>query len=95
MKLQSKAAPKAADGENAPAAGPDLSDLFDALNSLGDDLRQETNEKFALIKDFTNFKAETEDNFTGVKRRVDNSEKQQNNLESRIANVSQDTKKDM
>ena len=39
MKLQSKAAPKAADGENAPAAGPDLSDLFDALNSLGDDLR--------------------------------------------------------
>jgi hypothetical protein len=39
MKLQSKAAPKAVDGQNAPAAGPDLSDLFDALNSLGDDLR--------------------------------------------------------
>lgn len=39
MKLQAKTAPKAADGENVSAAGPDLSDLFDALNSLGDDLR--------------------------------------------------------
>jgi hypothetical protein len=48
-----------------------------------------------MRKDFTNFKAETEDNFTGVKKRIDNTEKQQNNLESKIANVSQDTKKDM
>lgn len=107
IKLQSKAmpaitAPTALDlasgsDEQAPVAmaGPDLSDLFDALNSLGDDLRQEMNDKFALKKDFKDYKATTDDELSGIKRRLDNLEKMDNNLEKKLANLSQDTKKDL
>ena len=50
--------------------------MFDAINSMGDDLRKEMNDKFVTKPVFQDLKNNTNDEFAGVKKRLDDLEKE-------------------
>jgi hypothetical protein len=68
--------PATADGGNDDLGGDQLQELFDAINSMGDDLRKETNDKFVTKPAFQDLKNNTNDEFSGVKKRLDDLEKE-------------------
>lgn len=62
-----------------------LQELFDSINQLGDDLRKEMNEKFVTKPTFQEQKANTDAEFSGVKKRLDDLEKEQKRIAERNA----------
>jgi len=56
--------------------GDQLSELFDSLNQLGDDLRKEMNDKFATKKNLDSHKTATDVELGDIKKRLDALEKE-------------------
>lgn len=52
---------------------------------MGDDLRKEMNDKFVTKPTFKDFKNQTDDDFSGVKKRLDDLEKEQKRIAERQA----------
>ena len=77
--------PATADGGNDDLGGDQLQELFDAINSMGDDLRKEMNDKFVTKPTFQDLKNNTNDEFSGVKKRLDDLEKEQKRIAERTA----------
>lgn len=73
-------------------SGDQLSELFDAITQMGDDLRKEMNEKFATKKSLGELKSQTDTDFGDVRKRLDALEKEQNRLATRLAENHQEHK---
>lgn len=90
IKLIKMTKPKADNGGGAPSSDPgmgaeQLSEIFDSINQLGDDLRKEFDEKFATKKQLKTHETNCDVEFTDIKKRLDAIEKENTRLNTRMA----------